>query len=242
MKVGIGVISYNRPKECQEVCESIINTVNHDAYDIQTICALDTEDKTGYDWVEENFGLISRPNKGIAVNKNRALKRLQDNDLIFLFEDDFKPKKKGWIELYATAINETKIQHFNHIRLDHRTKMLGQQRYPTVTLVFYENNTAQLMVFTKRVVEKVGAFDPEYGLYGFEHSDYTRRCKNLKLCQPANHNANHFVLESDLFFEEMPVPPCLSEEVMKESAEKANKHYMNYNRYRNYIPFPEGDF
>ena len=242
MKVGIGVISYNRPKECKEVCEAILRTVNQEAHAIQTICALDTENKDGYEWVEENFGLISRPNKGIAVNKNRALKHLKDNDLIFLFEDDFKPIKKSWIELYATAINETQMQHFNHIRLDHRTKMLGQQRYPTITLLFYEKNTAQLMVFTKNVVEKVGAFDPEYGLYGFEHSDYTRRCKNIGLCLPKSHNVNHFLLEGDLFFEEMPVEPCLDEETMNESIKKANDYYMKYNKDRIYIPFPEGEF
>ena len=238
MKVGIGVISYKRPEECKAVCESILATIDTNEYDVQTICALDDDDTTGYEWVEENFGLIAKPNKGIAVNKNRALKHLMRNDIVFLFEDDFKPKQKGWVNLYVNAINETGMQHFNHIRLDHRDQFLGSKRYDKITLLFYEKNTAQLMVMTKQVIDNIGAFDPKYGKYGFEHSDYTRRCKNMKFCSPENHNQNHFVLESDLFFEEMPVEPCLDEETMKESIEKANKYYIDsYNEKKNFISF-----
>lgn len=244
MKIGIGVVSYKRPKECKEVCEAILNTVDTKKHEIQTICSLDSEDKTGYEWVESNFGLVNGPNKGVAVNKNRALKIIKDNEVVFLFEDDFKPRKEGWIELYIKAMVETNMQHFNHIRLDHRDKMLGQQRYPTITLVYYERNTAQLMVFTDKVIETIGAFDSNFGLYGYEHCDYTARCKKMSLCSPINPCCHHFVLESDLYFKEMCVEPCLDKQTIEQSTKKADKYYQKafYTKGRIYIPFPEGEF
>lgn len=242
MKIGIGVVSYNRPIECQRVCEGILSTIPSTGHEYDTICCLDSLDTKGYEWVNEYFGLDARANKGIAVNKNRVLKRLQDNDYIFLFEDDLMPKKKGWLEFYITASKETGMEHFNHIRLDHRENLLNVKRYNHSTVGWYERNTAQLMVFSRNVIETVGAFDERYGRYGFEHSDYTRRCKEAGLCFPKDHSKNHFLLESDLFFSEIDEYPTLSNKEIEESTKKAHEIYMKFDPKRIYIPFPKEDY
>jgi glycosyltransferase involved in cell wall biosynthesis len=242
MKIGIGVISYNRPDECQRVCEGILQTLPPHGHDYQTICCLDQEDTSGYEFIDKYFGLDARPNRGIAVNKNRVLKQLKDNDYIFLFEDDLMPKQKGWIELYIEAARETKMEHFNHIRLDHRENLLQVKRYNTCTMGWYERNTAQLMVFTRNVINTVGAFDERYGRYGFEHSDYTRRCKEAGLCMPRDHGRNHFIMESDLFFTEIDQTTSLPQEEIDECTKKAHEIYMKFDRTKIYIPFSEEDY
>ncbi len=98
------------------------------------------------------------------------------------------------------------------------------------------------MVMTKEVIEKVGAFDMTYGRYGFEHCDYTRRCKLAGLCQPAIHDAHPFILEADLYFRDLNIKTTIDPEDYKNLTTEANKVYMDFNPNKIYIPFPEGDY
>jgi GT2 family glycosyltransferase len=241
MDIGIGVVSYKRPKECTKVCQGILETINQTEHNFQLVCSLDQEDTTGYEWVMKNFKLISGKNKGVASNKNKALKRLQNNDIIFLFEDDLVPKKKGWIDLYLKAIDETGMHHFNHSSLIHRDKLLKIVRSRSFILCLYEKNAAQLMVMTRKVIDEVGAFDERYGKFGFEHSDYTRRCKTAGLCNPPHHDMHPFILESCLYFEELNIPRTLSPNEIETHTNEAHKIYMDFDPKRIYIPFPEGE-
>jgi len=239
MKIGIGVISYKRPKECLAVCQEILKTVNRSANEYFFVCAVDQEDIGEYKDVAKIFPLVNGKNGGVAVNKNRALFNLRKCDVVFLLEDDFKPIYPGWVELYLLAIKESGMQHFNHIRLDHRDRLYKVIRLPSLTLGIYEKNTAQLMVMTKEVIDKVGYFDIRYGKFGYEHSDYTRRCKLAGLCSPANHDAHPFIFESDIYFEDMGTAPCFNAEERQKYSEEANKIYMQFDSNKIYIPFPK---
>jgi len=239
MKIGIGVISYKRPKECLEVCNAVLQTLSRGTHEYSLVCAVDQEDITEYSLVKNIFPIVNGKNGGVAKNKNRALRKLSDCDVVFLLEDDFKPIQAGWIELYLTAITETGMKHFNHIRLDHRDKLYKIIRTATLTVGMYQRNTAQLMVMTQDVIKKIGAFDETYGQFGFEHSDYTRRCKLAGLCQPPNHDIHPFIFESDLYFADMCIKPCFNDEERKKYSEEANKMYMKFNPNRIYLPFPK---
>lgn len=239
MNIGIGVVSYNRPKDCTRVCQGIMKTTVGYTNNIQYVCAVDQEDLTGYEWVQQNFEVISGPNKGVAGNKNRALNALKNNDLIFLFEDDLVPTRKGWMELYTQAIKETGMKHLNHSSLIHRDKLLKVIRFDKFVLCIYEKVAAQLMVFTKECIDKVGAFDERYGRFGFEHADYTRRCKGASMCMPSQHDAHPYILESGLYFEELNIPRSLPAEVVDESIREAHKVYMDWDPKKIYVPFPK---
>jgi glycosyltransferase involved in cell wall biosynthesis len=239
MKIGIGVISYKRPKECLAVCQGILSTIDRAAHTYTTVCAVDQQDIAEYKEVAKIFPIVHGVNAGVAMNKNRALWRLRGCDVVFLLEDDFKPIRNGWVELYITAMKETGMQHFNHIRLDHRDKLHKILRLPSFVMGIYQRNTAQLMLMSKEVIDKIGAFDVRYGKFGYEHSDYTRRCKMARMCVPANHDAHPFIFESDLYFEDMGVAPCFSAEERKKYSEEANKIYMQFDPNRIYVPFPK---
>jgi len=237
MKIGIGIISYKRPEECLSVCQGVLSTIDKSVHNYKLICSIDQEDISEYKEVLKIFPVVNGKNGGVAVNKNRALWNLRDCDVIFLLEDDFKPIYTGWVELYLTALKESGMRHLNHIRLDHRDLLYKVIRLPSVTLGIYQRNTAQLMVMTKEVIEKIGAFDISYGKFGYEHSDYTRRCKLAGLCSPANHDAHPFVIESDIYFKDLGTAPCFSEEERKKYSEEANKIYMKFDPNKIYIPF-----
>jgi glycosyltransferase involved in cell wall biosynthesis len=239
MKIGIGVISYKRPNECLDVCQGVLRTIDNLTNKYSFVCAVDQDDVSEYKEVAKVFPIVNGKNAGVAMNKNRALHYLRGCDVVFLLEDDFKPIHTGWVELYLNAIKETGMQHFNHIRLDHRDKLYKIIRMPSFTMGIYQRNTAQLMVMTKQVIDKIGAFDTRYGKFGFEHSDYTRRCKLTGLCAPANHDAHPFIIESDIYFEDMGIAPCFSAEERKKYSEEANRIYMQFDPNRIYLPFPK---
>lgn len=218
MKIGIGVCSYKRPDLATKVCNDILKTVDQSKYEIQTVCSVDDTDITGYEEVAEKFGLIYAPNGGIPVNKNRLLHYLQDNDVVFISEDDICFKKPGWIDVYLKAIEETGFQHFNYIVSDYRKYITKALKYENVHLGLcggYVNGV--LMVMTKKCIESVGGFDERYKMYGYEHADYTRRCQLAGMY----HTEHVHVMEATPFIDWVHCPSVINE--------SDKQQYINYN-------------
>lgn len=177
--IGIGLITYNRAKAATEVAEAIVATLDKDKYDYKLVCSLDQPDTTGYERVSELMNLIPHRNVGISVNKSIALMNLQECDHVFLYEDDFKPTKKGWDTLYLNVHKESGIGLFNYCPQwvsDSEKRPKKIVKYPSGTVVYEYTHVAQIMSITKDTLDTVGALDPEYIGYGYEHCDYTRRC------------------------------------------------------------------
>lgn len=208
MKIGIGVCSYKRPDLATKVCQDILKTIDTNKHEIQTVCSLDDDDTTGYEWVAENFGLIYAPNGGIPVNKNRLLHYLQDNDVVFIAEDDICFKKPGWTDVYLQAIQESGYQHFNYIVSDYRQVIKKALKYKTIHLGLcggYVNGV--LMVMTKKCIEHVGGLDERYKMYGYEHADYARRVQKLGM-YPREHV---HVMEATPYIEWTHTPSVINE-------------------------------
>ena len=243
MKIGIGVTTYKRPNECKQVLDRICGTLA-DNHEYTMLCSVDHEDDGSYAGkIPNGFNVLFHRNGGVAANKNRLLQRLRDNDLVFIFEDDICPSQKGWIDVIIRAIEETGMQHYNFIRYNHVNDRLHKiVRTKSLTLGLYNVNSAQIMVLTKEAIEKIGAFDPRFGKYGFEHSDYTRRCKLAGLCVPAHHDFHYHIFDLDLYIKDLNVDPCYNLTDRTKFSEEGNKIYMDFDPKRIYIPFPEGDY
>lgn len=103
--------------------------------------------------------------KGIAYGKNMCLNKLKDCDHIFLFDDDCFPIKEGWIDYFINS------------GYNHSCYMTGKYQ----PLHYADKHTTYLgasgvfMYITKKTLETVGYFNPEYGRYGFEHAGYSHR-------------------------------------------------------------------
>jgi len=106
-----------------------------------------------------------KESKGVAYSKNMCLYNLKDCDYIFLFDDDCAPKQKGWVDLFIHS-GENHLLYMN--KSYEYTCEFGDIEY-------YTNCSGVFMFLTKKVIEKVGYFNPEYGRYGLEHAGYSKR-------------------------------------------------------------------
>lgn len=108
---------------------------------------------------------------GISNAKNDCLKNLSDCDYIFLFDDDTFPIQEGWSEFFIEASQNTGVQHFQYLHNYQHIRKVTE-----INNIGIYNNSAGCMLFlTKEVLDKVGAFNTEFGRYGYEHAEYSHR-------------------------------------------------------------------
>src|SRR5262249_37594101 len=104
MKLGIGVISCNRPQQLSE-CLDAINRYTDTAYDL-VVADDGSGDETKAVIVERSARMITGQNMGVAWNKNRAIYALYNVfacDVVLLVEEDTFPIRRGWQENWVRA-------------------------------------------------------------------------------------------------------------------------------------------
>ena len=102
---------------------------------------------------------------GVAYSKNQNLKTLQDNDYIFLFDDDCYPIKEGWADYFINS----KQKHLLFLNKSHNKIIVHDE------VEIYNDCGGVFMFLTKEVLNKVGYLNSDYGQYGFEHVGYSNR-------------------------------------------------------------------
>ncbi len=147
ISIGVGVTTYNRPEMLKKCLDSI---KRHTFNDNVTIYVAD-------DSIER---------KGVAYRKNECLMALKDCDHVFLFDDDVEVIKDGWIEFFIQS-------NFDHLLfLNHK---LHNFMYQKEGIKVFRDCGGVFMYMTKRAIEKVGAFDEKFELWGMEHCDWSMR-------------------------------------------------------------------
>lgn len=170
MRIGVGVTTFRRPqylkrsierlKQFVPHCEVVI--VNDDVDDLETCKLLK----------ESGFAHFNRATRGgIAKAKNVCLSYLQDCDFIFLFDDDIFIKQEGWDNLFIDSCQVSGCQHFSIVNWP----VVESWRYQDLTLNSYSGSHGVCLFLTKEVLQKVGGFDENMGLWGGEHVSYSRR-------------------------------------------------------------------
>ena len=206
MKIGIGLIAFNRHKAALDVAQSIVDHLD-DRYEYKLVCCIDGS-IGGHGTINKRFNMVWHKNVGIGMNKNIAMMELLDCDHVILIEDDILIVKPGWEHLLISIHNESGIQYFPYNPV---CQTRNHDKYPSGTIFYEKNHTAQVMSMTQQVLDKVGAFSPEYGTYGFEHCDYTERCKRARM-HPQGHNRFACVLELFQYTKHVDVRSCYTEQ------------------------------
>lgn len=152
MKIGLSVTSYNRPAHLDLWVEQI---TKHSPEDVKVHIEIEKKEDR----------------KGIAYRKNQCLKALQDCDFIFLFDDDCFPIADGWIEYFLTIHKKTNQHHFLYLKST--TTMRKTETVKDVNI--FDNCGGAFMFLTKKVLDEVGGFCKDYGIYGYEHAGYSQR-------------------------------------------------------------------
>lgn len=244
MHIGIGVTTYKRPAVCNALWNSIMSTISSE-HSYSFICAIDGEGTIGLQLPPE-VTQITGPRLGIAGNKNRALSNLQDCDYVFIFDDDMLCIKPGWINLYIEAMQLLHVEHLCHF-CEAYDPNLGRSPntavYKTEKIggytILHTNGIVPgvLLVSTKKTVNTVGAYDPRYRLYGYEHADWTRRAAQAGLYIP--HPEHIFVKEAlDYIKSFLDVPSSVVNDNVKEEIEYNSKIWTSPSK-TIYIPFKD---
>lgn len=125
-------------------------------------------------------------NAGIPKAKNKCLELAQDFEYIFLVDDDIWPIHQDW---YLPYINSPEA-HLSYCWSDILPGQYGDQRYYSVGKVLYEDDSLisfshprgqMLYIDAKKVLPRVGGFDPVYGKGMVEHVDWSWRIHNAGL-------------------------------------------------------------
>ena len=159
---------------------------------------------------------------GVAKAKNECLRKLKDCDYIFLFDDDCFPIKEGWANFFIDAHNKTGVHHFSYL---HNYLHIRKVQTDNNGLSVYNNSAGCMMFLTKDILDRVGAFNESFGKYGYEHVEYSVRCKMSGLAPHHNicpDNASDYIyamdLDSDRSFDFKHIPTLSVKEM-----EQANK-------------------
>jgi glycosyltransferase involved in cell wall biosynthesis len=153
MDFAIGITTYNRPK----LLEFTLSQFDKFGGDIVVI---DDHSKGGC----SPRCIRNEKRLGIAKSKNKCISLLKDYKKIFLFDDDCFPIKDKWWEIYEGE------HHYAHAARppQYVKKYEGKNAY-------WNGALGCCMMIDQTVLKKVGGMNPKFGLYGFEHVEYTMR-------------------------------------------------------------------
>lgn len=105
--------------------------------------------------------------EGIAATKNRGLTALMDAgcDHLFLADDDVWPVSDSWAGLYVSDPEPHLMHCWGSSRLEMDNGHYTVWKHPRGVLLYAE----------RRVVEAVGGMRTEFGRWGGEHVEWSRR-------------------------------------------------------------------
>ncbi len=177
VKLGVGIITYNRVDRLQEVVTSVrLNTTMP-----FELCVADdgSTDGTADAMRRLQVPTITGVNMGSAWNRNRALFYLmmkRNCDIIILFEDDTKPSEPGWQRDWVRATQQWGHVNFAPYWIQDTIEFgKGTVDEPALGRKF----TAQCSAFSREALAFVGFMDLRFKGAGFEHVDHTFRLARL---------------------------------------------------------------
>jgi len=180
-KIGVGIVTCNRPKFFLKCFKSIPQNVElvvvNDGADFEDVIKLHNIRKFEY--------IHNKENLGVGKTKNKALKYLleQNCDHIFLIEDDIVIKDPTVFDKYIEARNITGIQHFNfgYHGPANKNNISGGKPCPrfvvdygSVKIAINPASVGAFCYYTREVLEKVGLIDDDF-LNAFDHVDHDYR-------------------------------------------------------------------
>lgn len=175
MKIGVGIVTYNRPELLRKCLNSLIPAEIHELVIINDGGPLPYDIGNGV-LIENNV------NQGVGKSKNKALKYLIDSgcDYLFLIEDDIYIKDVSVFGKYIEASKVTGIQHLNFSQHGVMNKLWPEGKpapriiidYGAIKLPLYPHCVGAFSFYTRDCIEQAGYIDENY-FNAFEHVDHT---------------------------------------------------------------------
>jgi len=188
MRVGIGILSYNRPDSLTKCLDSLFDNLDLPA---QVAVSFDLWNRD-FQSIAEHYPIwaISGSQRGIPAANNRLLKFFEAYDAIFLVQDDIRFLRPEWLETYLQGLavvpylsffdpyyppDPSRPRHFKANYFKRRQQVI---RDGVRLWLCHKSPQGAFQAISRACVERVGHFDPGFGTYGIEHHDYWLRTCN----------------------------------------------------------------
>lgn len=238
-KIGIGIVTFNRPKELKNLIGDIrqYTTLPYDLF-----VADDGSPDELVSWlISQKIPYKSGTNRGIGHNKNKIFYHFKNSDYIFIIEDDIRIKKKGWEELFIEGIEKSGENHLSWYDTKNYSGRLVTHSFHNICLEELGIAGAAVQVFSRKCLEIVGGFDLRFCSYGHEHTQLTERIYEVKL----NKFKYAKVKNGDEYFEDLGITTAVksSQPNLKNFGEINHLTHINIRYFQNkrlesyYFPF-----
>ncbi|MDP5254326.1 MULTISPECIES: glycosyltransferase family 2 protein [unclassified Vibrio] len=186
IKLGIGIVTYNRLSDLKKTVNSVIEHTGIHAADahpvlrsVRLFVADDGSSDNTSQWCRsQGIACSQGVNRGVVRNKNRALYYLhhqQQCDVTILLEDDCRPIDDTWFHDWVVASFLWGHINFAHQRIIKKEGAVfagnGQAYDPFACRLV----TGQCTGCYCDVLEAVGYLDPRFEGYGAGHVEWTER-------------------------------------------------------------------
>jgi glycosyltransferase involved in cell wall biosynthesis len=181
---AVSIITYNRSNRLEEMLEGVTRTVPSGT-DIFVVDDGSTDDQSMMmvELIQRRFShahYYRGPNKGVGVNKTRALYLMKNYHFSCLLEDDLVPQKKNWFETYEAASTLTDIHHFSRVQdkqveETHPAFSKYLKEAMNVTPIYGASPRGDLTFITRKVITTVGGMNPAFEGVGYAHGEWSAR-------------------------------------------------------------------
>lgn len=194
LRAGVGICTRNRPECLQGVLRKLVQYGLEGPIRYDIFVADDgSEDEGQLEFLSslppEAWNSDDRERVGVAKNKNRILRRFRDYDFQIIFEDDAFPIHKDWLAVHIEVSQLSQIHHFNfiphsvpaHVGDTYKTTAWPLENGEVIHVAQTQNITGVFLFYTRRVLEVLGGFDKRFGLWGFEHVEFSDRIRDSRI-------------------------------------------------------------
>jgi GT2 family glycosyltransferase len=193
--IGVGILSYNRLKSLAGLITSIRKFT--DLTRTTVFVSDESTDPAVWEWLRNQHDIITfhNPRIGIAGNTNRTLRCLDRFKYKLLLNDDVEILANGWDVFYFNKMATTGIKHFCYRQVGVYNASRPPPNHNGIITVNDKPHGAVLALHDD-AFKKVGFMDESFGIYGYEHVDYSDRISRAGFA-PAGY---HDVAGSEKFF------------------------------------------
>ena len=181
-KIGLGLITCDRPEGCQKALGSLpwsrlLSVVLVNDGPAETLAKANIESAWPLQIIQNESRL------GVGRSKNRAIKKLLASgvDHFFLMEDDIFIKNPSVFDRYLEAARSTGIQHLNFSQHGLKNKNakgvsspVAVVSYGNFQIALHRHCVGALSYYSRTCLEAVGLMDEEF-YNGGEHLEHTYR-------------------------------------------------------------------
>lgn len=166
---------------------------------------------------------------GVAATKNLGITALMDAgcDHLFLADDDVWPRSPRWAEEYLEDAQPHLMFCWGKRRRIHDDGRHTSWTWPRGVLLYAE----------RRVIERVGGMRPEFGRWGGEHAEWSKRIHSAGLTRFQFGDLSNSAVIWHAEDMTRAVPSTVSQKEREASAETRHALYAKYRGSSEFVPY-----